>query len=253
MAIHNKNIIVDNLLLRYYFYNPKGAKKTLLFLHGWGVDSLSFGKLIDRLTTKKYSVYLLDLPGFGQSQTPASDFNLDNYANIVSGFVKKLGLKDVNLIGHSFGGRITIKLASSNAEFIDKIVLVDAAGINTPSTFRKLALKFAKIIKPLFIPEFMQPLRKKLYLMVGSEYLDNVEMSRIFSKVVSENLTPLLPKINKPTLIVWGGKDKTTPLYYAELMKKLIIGSRLVVFESAGHFSFIDEPNKFMEALTRFI
>lgn len=253
MAIHNKNIIVDNLLLRYYFFNPKGAKKTLLFLHGWGVDSLSFGKLVDRLTTKKYAVYLLDLPGFGQSQLPTSDFNLDDYAKIVTGFVKKLGLKNVNLIGHSFGGRITIKLASSDAEFIEKIVLVDAAGISTPSPFRKLALTIGKIIKPLFIPDFMQPLRKKLYLMAGSEYLDNLEMSKIFSKVVSENLTPLLPRIKKPTLIVWGGKDKTTPLYYAELMKKLITDSRLVVFESAGHFSFIDEPAKFIDVLTKFV
>jgi pimeloyl-ACP methyl ester carboxylesterase len=88
---------------------------------------------------------------------------------------------------------------------------------------------------------------------MGSEYLDNVELSKIFSKVVSENLTPLLPSIKKNTLIVWGGKDQTTPMYYAQLMKKLIPKSRLIVFENAGHFSFVDEPTKFIEALTEFV
>lgn len=253
MAIHNKNIIVDNLLLRYYFFNPKGAKKTILFLHGWGIDGTSFAGLVDRLAAKKYAVCMLDLPGFGQSQVPKTEYNLDDYARIVSGFVKKIGLKKINLVGHSFGGRITIKLAAADQDFIQKIVLVDAAGINSPSPSKKLTLIIAKIIKPLFAPEFMQPLRKRLYVLIGSEYLDNFQLSKIFSRVVSENLTPLLPKIKKPTLIVWGGRDKTTPLYYARLMKKLIKNSRLTIFEKAGHFSFIDEPTKFIEALTEFV
>lgn len=253
MAIHNKNIIVENLLLRYYFFSPKGANKTILFLHGWGVDSTSWMKLVDRLLAKKYTIYLLDLPGFGQSQVPPPGFNLDDYARIVSGFVKKMDLKKVNLVGHSFGGRVTIKLAAKNADFIDKIVLVDAAGINNPNGFKKIVLALAKIVKPLFAPDFMQPLRKRLYVLMGSEYLDNVELSKIFSKVVSENLTPLLPSIKKNTLIVWGGKDQTTPMYYAQLMKKLIPKSRLIVFENAGHFSFVDEPTKFIEALTEFV
>lgn len=253
MAIHNKNIIVENLLLRYYFFSPKGAKKTLLFLHGWGVDSGSWMKLVDRLLAKKYAVYLLDLPGFGQSQVPPKNFNLDDYARIVTGFVEKIGLEKVSLIGHSFGGRITIKLASKNSGFIDKIVLVDAAGINNPSPMKRMALVLAKLIKPLFAPDFMQPLRKWFYVLIGSEYLDNLDLSKVFSKVVSENLTPLLPKIKNETLIVWGGRDKTTPLYYARLMKKLISKSRLIIFEDAGHFSFIDEPTKFIEVLTEFL
>ncbi len=253
MAIHNKNIIVDNLLLNYYFYNPKGAEKTLLFLHGWGVDSKSWFNLVDRLILKKYSLYMLDLPGFGNSQNPGKNFNLDDYSRIVTGFVNKLGLKSVNPIGHSFGGRITIKLAAAKEAYLDKIVLVDAAGINAPSPMKKIAHLVAKTVKPLFMPDFMQPLRKKLYVLLGSEYLDNHELSDIFSKVVSENLTPLLPRIKNKSLIVWGGRDNTTPLYYARLMKKLISDSRLVVFENAGHFPFLDEPGKFIEALSEFI
>jgi pimeloyl-ACP methyl ester carboxylesterase len=253
MAIHNKNIIVDNLLLRYYYFSPKGAKKTLLFLHGWGVDSLSFGKLVDRLTTKKYAVYLLDLPGFGQSQMPETVYNVDDYSNAVSQFVKKMGLKDLILIGHSFGGRIAIKIAAENPGYLDKAVLVDTAGIATASTMKRILSVLAKIVSPIFKPDFMQPLRKRFYFLIGSEYLENEKLSMIFSKVVSENLTRTVAQIRIPTLIVWGENDSVTPIYFGRLMNKLIPKSKLIIFSNAGHFPFIDNPNKFIEALTEFI
>ena len=162
-------------------------------------------------------------------------------------------MNNVNLIGHSFGGRIAIKLTAGGAKFIDKIILVDAAGINSPNSIKKIALLLAKMIKPFFTPDFMQSLRKKLYFLIGSEYLDHFALSKIFSRVVSENLTPLLPKIKNQTLIVWGSRDTTTPIYYAELMKKLIKRSKLVIFEGAGHFPFIDDPGRFASEFIKFI
>ncbi len=253
MAIHNKNIIVDNLLLRYYFFNPKGAKKTLLFLHGWGVDSTFWFKTVDKLILKKYSIYLLDLPGFGKSQLPNTTFNVNDYKNIVIKFLNKLDLKKISLIGHSFGGRITIKLASENPDFLEKIVLVDTAGITTASKLKKILGILSKITNPIFRLGFMQPLRKRFYFLIGSEYLENTRLSEIFSKVVSENLVNLVVKIKKPTLILWGKKDIVTPLYYGDLIRKLIPGSRLSVFEKSGHFPFIDEPGKFVDELNKFL
>jgi len=99
----------------------------------------------------------------------------------------------------------------------------------------------------------MQALRKKFYLLIGSEYLENEKLSKIFSKVVSENLTRLLTLIKKPTLIIWGKKDNVTPLYYGELMNKLIPKSKLIIFEKAGHFSFLDAPEEFVKELIKFI
>ena len=99
----------------------------------------------------------------------------------------------------------------------------------------------------------MQPLRRKLYFLIGSEYLENEKLSKIFSKVVSENLTRLLTRIKKPALIIWGKNDQITPLYYGQLMNKLIPKSKLVVFEKAGHFSFLDQPEEFNKELIKFI
>ena len=195
----------------------------------------------------------MDLPGFGQSQVPNSIYDVDDYKKIVYEFVRKIGLKKINLIGHSFGGRISIKLAAENPNFLEKIILVDTAGIVTASKIKKITSIIAKIISPVFKLNFMRPLRKKFYFFIGSEYLENEKLSKIFSKVVSENLTRLLTLIKKSTLILWGKNDNVTPLYYGELMNKLIPKSKLVVFERAGHFSFLDQPKEFVRELIKFI
>lgn len=253
--ISNKQIVINNLLINYYYHSSSKEipQKTLVFLHGWGVDSQLWFKIVPELISKNYSMYFLDLPGFGQSQIPSKAYDVNDYKEIIYEFVKKLGLKNINLIGHSFGGRITIKLASENPEFLEKIILVDTAGIVTGSKIKKITALIAKTISPIFRPSFMQPLRKKLYILFGSEYLENEKLSEIFSKVVSENLTRLLTRIKKPSLIVWGRRDKVTPLYYGELMNKLILKSKLVVLENAGHFSFLDQPGEFVKVLTKFI
>lgn len=251
----NNQIIINDLLINYYsvLSDKKSANKTLVFLHGWGVDSKLWFKIVPKLINNNYSLYFLDLPGFGQSQIPNTAYDVDDYKKIVYEFVKKMGLQNINLVGHSFGGRITIKLAAENPDFLEKIVLVDTAGIVTASKIKKIFALIAKIISPIFKPSFMQPLRKKLYFLLGSEYLENEKLSAIFSKVVSENLTRLLTRIKKPTLIIWGENDKVTPLYYGQLMNKLISKSKLVVFEKAGHFSFLDRPEEFVQELNKFI
>ena len=252
--ISNKQIIIDKLVINYYFFLPKKkSNKTLVFLHGWGVDSKLWFKIVPELINQNYSLYFIDLPGFGQSQVPDSIYDVDDYKKIVYEFIKKLGLKKINLIGHSFGGRIAIKIAAENPDFLEKIILVGAAGIAHDSRKKKLLTIISKFIRPILKPSFMQALRKKFYLLIGSEYLENEKLSKIFSKVVSENLTRLLTLIKKPTLIIWGKKDNVTPLYYGELMNKLIPKSKLIIFEKAGHFSFLDAPEEFVKELIKFI
>ncbi|VVA43978.1 Alpha/beta hydrolase [Candidatus Roizmanbacteria bacterium] len=252
--ISHKQIIINDLLINYYSVLPekKTSVKTLLFLHGWEVDSKLWFKIIPKLIEKNYSLYFLDLPGFGQSQIPDTTYGLDDYKKIVYEFIEKLGLKNINLIGHSFGGSIAIKIASENPSFLTKLVLVNAAGIRQSSLLKNIKIKLAKIISPLFFPSFMQVVRIKIYELLGSEYLNNPPMSKIFSKIVSENLTSFLSMINKPTLIIMGDKDKVTPPLHGQEMNKKIKGSKLIILPT-GHFSFIDQPEKFVRTLTAFI
>lgn len=252
--IFNKQIVINNLLINYYSVLPdkKSSNKTLIFLHGWGVDSQLWFKIVPELINKNYSLYFLDLPGFGQSQTPPKSYGLDQYRNIVLKFIEKLGLKNINIVGHSFGGSIAIKIALENPSFLSKVILVNAAGIRHSSALKKIKTTLAKIISPLFSSSFMQPIRIKFYQMIGSEYLNIPSMSKTFTKIVSENLMPFLSKINKPTLIISGDRDNATPVFHAQEMKRKIGGSKLVIL-SAGHFSFLDKPEEFNKELIEFI
>lgn len=256
--ISDKQIIINNLLINYYFSLPgkKFANKTLVFLHGWGVDSQLWFKIAPVLINKNYSLYFLDLPGFGQSQVPNTTYGVDDYKKIVYEFVKKLELKNINLIGHSFGGRITIKMAAENPNFLQKVVLVDSAGIYHHSQVKTLKLLIASIIRPLFQFSFMQLFRRKIYQITDSEeYLAIPALSKTFSHIVSEDLTSYLFQIKLPTLIIWGDKDhnEASTINDAQLMKKSIKNSKLEILKEAGHFSFLDQPKEFVKALTDFI
>ena len=250
----NNQIIINDLLINYYSVLPekKNSGKTIIFLHGWGVDSKLWLGLIPKLSDRNYTLYFLDLPGFGLSQIPGTTYTIDDYKSIVYEFIQKHGLKKVVIVGHSFGGSIGIKIASKNPSFLDKLILINAAGIRDSSKKKSLKSIFAKAISPVFSPVFMQPLRIKFYQLIGSEYLNIPAMSKIFSKVVSEDLSPLLSMIKIPTLIISGDKDKTTPVDHAKFMHDKIKGSKLVVL-SAGHFSFIDQPEDFVRELKKFI
>jgi len=249
----NNQIIINDLLINYYSVLPdkKNSGKTIVFLHGWGVDGKIWFSLAPKLIDRNCSLYFLDLPGFGQSQIPKTTYAIDDYKRVIYEFVKKLSLKKIILIGHSFGGSIGIKIASENPAFLDKLILVNAAGIRDNSRRKSLKSSLAKLLSPVFSPSFMQPIRIKFYQLIGSEYLNIPAMSKIFSKVVSEDLSPLLSNIKKPTLIISGDKDKVTPVSHAKLMSNKIKGSKLVVL-SAGHFSFMDQPEKFIEELIKF-
>ncbi|VVA44399.1 Alpha/beta hydrolase family protein (fragment) [Candidatus Roizmanbacteria bacterium] len=171
-------------------------------------------------------------------------------------FVNKLELKKINLIGHSFGGRITIKMAAENPDFLQKVVLVDSAGIYHHSQVKTFKLLIASIIRPLFQFSFMQSFRRKIYQITGSEeYLAIPALSKTFSHIVSEDLTSYLPQIKLSTLIIWGNKDnnEASTIADVQLMKKNIPNSKLEILKNAGHFSFLDKPEEFNRELIKFI
>jgi pimeloyl-ACP methyl ester carboxylesterase len=179
---------------------------------------------------------------------------VEDYAGVVSGFVEKLSMESAIVIGHSFGGRIGIVLSVKRPDVVQKLVLVDAAGIRAPSVLRDASAAIAKVLKPVFSPRFMQPVRRALYRMLGAEdYLATPVLTETFKRVVEEDLSPLFPRITQETLLFWGERDTDTPLSFAETMKKEIPHATLVVVPGAGHFSFLDAPEEFFTALKAFI
>lgn len=184
-------------------------------------------------------VIAIDFPGFGESFSPQTPWSVDDYADCVGEILDQIGNADI--LAHSFGARVAIKLASRGDGRIGKMLLTGAAGIKPKrrfSYYRKVA--FYKLLRRFGNAEKW---RKKY---ASPDYLKlNPVMRESFKRVVNENLAPCLTKITCPTLLVFGEKDTETPLYMAEMMKKKIFGSALIVFDGVGHFCFLERPYRF--------
>lgn len=251
----NSQVIVRNLLINYMVTDEgRKANGCLLFLHGWRSEAKVWLPIISNLKNIGAAIYAIDLPGFGGSQVPSAAMTVGDYAEVVKDFIEKLGLKNVVIIGHSFGGRVGIKLAAQKPEIVSKLILVDSAGFAMGHNKKSLMSAAAKIAKPFFKPKFMQGFRKKIYQNIGAEdYVATPELQKTFVNIVSEDLTEDMKKINCLTLIINGENDADTPVEFGKKMNGLILGSEFVIIKDAGHFSFLDQPEEFILKLSNFI
>lgn len=240
-------------------YIVEGEGTPIVILHGWGCNIDTVRPIINILN-EKYKVYSLDLPGFGESQEPSDVIGSFEYAEIVREFLNKMNINKATFIGHSFGGKISIIMGSKYPELVDKIVLIDSAGL-IPKRGPKYYIKVYSfktlryIYKNLFFWIKNEERMEKFYKKFGSDDYQNSSgvMRKILVKVVNENLKPLLKDIKASTLIIWGENDDATPLYMAKIMEKEIKDSGLVIFEGAGHYAYLDDYNKFVAVIKAFL
>ncbi len=244
-----KETVVNDQLVK--FESVGLGQSAIIFLHGWRSESSVWKNLAKNLPSREFMSYLIDLPGFGESPAPKVAFGVQDYARLVNNFAEKQGVKSAIIVGHSFGGRIGIVLAAKYPDLVGKLVLVDSAGIKKEYPGRE---KMAKIVKPLFKPKFMHGLRQKIYKRIGSEdYLATPALTETYLKVINQDLTSELSKIVQPTLLIWGADDVATPVSDAKIMKEKINNSKLEILEHAGHFSFLDQPEKFRRIFENYI
>jgi len=169
----------------------------------------------------------------------------------------ELGIERPVVIGHSFGGRVAIKLAAAHPDAVERLVLVDAAGVPPRRTLRRVmrraASRFANAMgRHLGRPG--QALRGAIVRRIASpDYLNAGPLRDTFLAIVREDLRPALAAVKCPTLLVWGESDDDTPLADARTMEKLIPGARLLVLKNAGHFSYLDQYGRFRLAVIPFL
>ncbi len=241
----NKNIIIDNLRINYYQSPRLKTDGTLVFLPGWQANTLIFRGLWNVID----NYIAIDWPGFGESEQPKEIWGLQEYANCLKKFLEKLGIANPVLVGHSFGGSVVIKYVGGGLS-VKKIILIDSAGIRRKSFKNFVYLVAAKIVKIfLWLPvirKYRQVVRKKFYKTIDAvDYPEAGEMKKIYQKVITEDLTGELPKVRVKTALIWGEKDRATPIEDGILMNKLIDNSELLVIKDAGHFPFLEREEEF--------
>lgn len=247
---------------QHVHYREWGAGRDyVVILHGWGADSSHYEALGPLLAKSGLHVIAPDLPGWGQTPAPASSWSVSDYRKWTADVLSALGIKECVLFGHSFGGRVSIKYAVEHPYQIRAVILCSAAGIkpNAHSLKRTVLRAAAKIGKPIFALPLLNkiaPLAKKsLYRAAGSyDYLKaQGTMKSTIVHVLEEDLSPLLPQLKRPTLLLWGSEDRSTPLTDAKLMAKRIPRAQLVVFEGQPHNLPKTIPDKLAQAIIAFV
>lgn len=232
-----------------------GSGPPVVVLHGWGGRIESMTPVIECLSSS-FRVTAIDLPGFGGSPLPAGVWGTADYAAFLRDLLADGGITRAHFVGHSFGAKTSLYLAATVPGLVDKLVLQGSSGLRTPPSrqarVKRGVSKTARFVGRAGTPG--QRVRDAVYKRIQSEdYRDAGELRPILVKVVNEDLAPLLPRVRASTLLIWGSNDDAVPLQHARTMEQQIPDAGLVLFEGAGHFAYLDEPDRFCVVVRHFL
>jgi len=252
----------------------KGSGKPLILLHGFGTNSYSFHAIIEPLS-KKYHVYNVDLKGFGSSPKPDDGrYSVYDQAVLVSSFIKENNLKNVTLIGHSYGGGVALSLALMDSKNINKMVLIDAASYKQyiPSLIKKVQFPILGPLAFYILSSNYEVKETYDYLFYDkqkikdstieklSESLDKESAKKAYLSALDDLIPDDIDEISKkyksikiPTLIIWGDKDTVIRKNKAYRLKRDLKNSKLKIIKNCGHIPHEEKPKEVLKYLYDFL
>lgn len=206
-----------------------GSPARVVALHGWGRTGSDFVGILAGL-----DAVAIHLPGFGPTATPDSVWGTEDYARVVADAIEPLG--PVVLVGHSFGGRVAVRLAAARPELVSALVLTGAPLVRlTPPSSPALSFRIIKALNRMgIVPDrVLESRRKKL----GSADYNAAHgiMRDIMVKTVNENYDVDLARITAPTWLVWGEHDTAAPTAAGKVASERIRGARWSVVPDEAH------------------
>ena len=240
-------IVYKNTNINYVFYDNK-SDINLIYLHGWG-QNIEMMMPIAKPFIDKYNVLVIDLPGFGLSDEPEEVWDLYEYADMVNFIAKKLKMNNPILIGHSFGGKISICYALKYKT--NKLVLL-------ASPYDK------KITKPTFKMKLFKFIKKtpvlRLFTNYAKRHMGSIDyrnasdkMRGVLVRHVNLDLKEEVKKIKCPTLLIWGTNDEAVDYEDAVVLEKLIPNCGLVTYEGCTHYAYLERLGQTISVLKSFI
>ncbi|MFN8392273.1 MAG: alpha/beta hydrolase [Bdellovibrionota bacterium] len=218
--------------------------RPLILLHGWR-QSLEALRPLGEFLANDFRVHLIDLPGFGQSPLPDEVWGTGDYAKRILRYLEEQKLSRAIFAGHSFGGKVSLFIAGSTPNKVERLILMDSSGV--PARFswkRRARIQWIKTLRFFLKPlqrKWNVPLYEKWFVprYASSDYQTAGALRNTFVKVVNEDLTELLPKIEAPSLLLWGELDNETPVTSGQRMAELIPQAELVVLPGKDHFPYL--------------
>lgn len=241
------NITIKDTKVNYIRYGSI-KKDTVIYLHGWG-QNIQMMKPLGDAREKMNDVIIIDLPGHGESEEPKYPWTVDDYADFLKEFCDKLKIKNPILVGHSFGGKISLLYASKYS--VKKLVLF---GSPFRKEIQKLSLK-TKILKTAKKIPGLNKLEGFAKKHIGSTDYKNASsiMREILVKTVNYDITENVKNIKCPTLIVWGDMDEAVSIDDAYLLESLISDSGVVVYEGCTHYAYLERLGQTINVLNSFL
>ncbi len=249
---------------RMYYERHGEAGAPLVLLHGWGGSADSMAPLTrDFEGTRR--VLVVDFPGLGnKSPEPPEVWEVTEYMELTRTLLQKEGFAGADVVAHSFGGRVSILLASKDPAMVKRLLLTGCAGIPPrPSgglsaktrAYRALRGMADNALTRGIFGEKVDNWRESLVQKFGSADYKALtpSMRATFNRILKQDLTPYLGDIKAPTLLVWGENDTATPIWMGELMAREIPDAALIRFEGAGHFAYLEQYPRFLAIAREFL
>ena len=260
-------------------YRHGGEGPVLLLLHGIAGSSCTWVPAM-KLLQSDYQVLAPDFLGHGESAKPLGDYSLGNQASAMRDFLDLLGIARATVVGQSFGGGVALQFAYQFPERCERLVLVDAGGLESEVNWilRLITLPGVEYLLPVLFPAFVRDWGDPVARFLGHWGIGNAgaaEMWRSYKSLTEAEgrhafvrtmraviepggqsvsaIDRLYLAAHMPTLIVWGDHDRIIPIAHAYQAHEAIPHSRLEVMEGVGHYAHVEQPARFVETLKDFL
>lgn len=240
------------------------SKKNLVLIHGLGASAERWYDVIPHFS-KHFTVYVPDLIGFGLSDKPNADYTTEFFADFVTAFLAKVGVKTAIVMGSSLGGQIAIEYASQHPQSVEKLILVSPAGAMKQSTPALDAYIMAALYPDHDSARTAFTMMTGTNKEIGNDVVDGFVqrmlmpnakfafMSTILGLKNAPEISQKLEVIEVPTLVVWGELDPVIPVKYAEYFVKKIRDCRFYQMEDCGHTPYVEAPPEFAKIVLDFL
>lgn len=257
-----------------------GRGPALLLIHGVGDRHDTWAPLIPDLA-RDYTVIAPDLLGHGRSDKPRADYSVPAFANGMRDLLTVLGIDRATIIGHSLGGGIAMQFAYQFPERCERLILVASGGIGRDihPLLRVAAASASDAVLPLLRLRGIRLIGRAVIRMLVAVDADLGRDSEDLQRVLEALPDPAIRRAfvrtlrtaidwrgqyvtmldrcylvqGIPTLLVWGARDAIVPLAHGTAAHAAMPGSRLEVFEGAGHYPHRADPLRFLNVLRDFI
>ena len=228
-------------------YKRVGQGPPVILVHGLSGSTLWWARTIPALAAH-YTLYLVDLPGFGTMRHSHQSLLLSEAATWLREWMQAVGISRASCVAHSMGGCICIRLAARYPEVVERLVLIAPAGVPTKRTLRGYFL-------PLIVALRYTTIRFLPILLYDALRAGIPMLLRATQDLLTQDIRDDLPVLRAPTLLIWGEHDTLVPPSLAEILRSAIPGARLLLVHgrSAGHIVMFDRPRECNEAMLAFL